>query len=122
AIDHVTLPEELRRAGEFEQVGGMTYITGLIDTIPRLENIDQYAKIVKGKATLRRMIAASNRIIASCFEQEDDVDTILDHAEKAIFSIAEDRLREGFTDVGSIAHKRLEEIEAMAGRAEMITG
>src|SRR6185369_14313105 len=121
-IDPITLGEELRRVGEFEHVGGGSYVAGLIDTIPRLENIEQYTKIVKDKATLRRLIAASNQIIASCFEQEQDTAQIIDQAEKQIFAIAEDRLREGFTDVGTIAHKRLEEIEAMAGRAEMITG
>lgn len=122
AIDPITLGEELRRVGEFEQVGGGTYISGLIDTMPRLDNIESYARIVKKKSTLRKLISASNQIISSCFEQEDDADTILDSAEKAIFSIAEDRMREGFQDAGTIAHKRLEEIEAMAGRPEMITG
>jgi replicative DNA helicase len=121
-IDPMILGEELQRAGEYDQVGGRPYVAGLVDSIPRLENIEHYARIVKGKATLRRMIAASNQIIASCFEQEQEVESILDQAEKAIFAIAEDRMREGFTDVGSIAHKRLEEIESMAGRAEMITG
>src|SRR5690606_6722102 len=109
-------------SGDFEMVGGGTYIAGLMDSIPRLENIEQYTKMVKGKSTLRRLITASNQIIASCFEQEQEPEQIIDAAEKAIFSIAEDRARDGFVDVGSIAHKRLEEIEAMAGRAEMITG
>jgi replicative DNA helicase len=121
-IDNVTLGEELKRAGEYEQVGGVSYIAGLIDSIPRLENIEHYAKIVKGKSTLRKLIATSNQIIATCFEQEDDPENIIDQAEKAIFNIAEDRMREGFQDVASIAHRRLEEIESMAGRAEMITG
>ena len=121
-IDPLMLGEELRRSGDFEMVGGGTYIAGLMDAIPRLENIEQYTKMVKGKSTLRRLITTSNQIIASCFEQEMEPDQIIDAAEKAIFSIAEDRARDGFVDVGSIAHKRLEEIEAMAGRAEMITG
>jgi replicative DNA helicase len=121
-IDPITLGEELRRVGEYEQVGGGTYLAGLIDSIPRLENIEQYTKIVKGKSTLRKLIAASNQIIASCFEQEHDPDTIIDAAEKSIFAIAEDRLREGFVDVATIAHKRLDEVQNMAGRAEMITG
>jgi replicative DNA helicase len=121
-IDPLVLGEELRRSGDFEMVGGGSYIAGLMDSIPRLENIEQYTKMVKGKATLRRLITASNQIIASCFEQEQEPDQIIDAAEKAIFSIAEDRARDGFVDVGSIAHARLEEIEAMAGRAEMITG
>lgn len=121
-IDPITLGEELKRAGEFDQVGGNSYVTGLIDGIPRLENIEHYAKIVKGKSTLRKLIAASNQIIATCFEQDQDPETIIDLAEKSIFNIAEDRMREGFVDVGTVAHKRLEEIESMSGRAEMITG
>jgi replicative DNA helicase len=122
AIDPVTLREDLSRFGEFEAVGGAAYVAGLIDGVPRLENIEQYAKIVKGKAVLRRLISTSNQIIATAFEQEDEPDRIIDAAEKAIFAIAEDRMREGFVDVATVAHRRLEQIEAMAGRAEMITG
>jgi replicative DNA helicase len=121
-IDPVTLRDELLRFGEFEVVGGSTYVAGLIDGVPRLENIEQYAKIVKGKAILRRLISTSNQIIATAFEQEEEPDRIVDAAEKAIFAIAEDRLREGFVDVATVAHRRLEQIEAMSGRAEMITG
>lgn len=121
-IDPVTLAEELRRMGEYEAIGGASYVAGLIDNIPRLENIEHYTKIVKGKSMMRRTIAAANQIIAACFEQADDPEQILDMAEKAIFAIAEDRARDGFVDVGTIAQKRLEEIEAMSGRAEMITG
>ncbi|HQR39412.1 MAG TPA: replicative DNA helicase [Blastocatellia bacterium] len=121
-IDLITLGEELKKAGEFEQIGGGAFIAGLMDAMPRLENIEQYAKIVKGKSMMRKLIAASSQITASCFEQELDPEQIIDAAEKAIFSIAEDRMREGFTEVGAIAHKRLEEIEAMSGRTEMITG
>ena len=121
-IDPVTLRDELLRFGEFEVVGGSTYVAGLIDGVPRLENIEHYAKIVKGKAILRRLISTSNQIIATAFEQEEEPDRIVDQAEKAIFAIAEDRLREGFVDVATVAHRRLEQIEAMSGRAEMITG
>lgn len=121
-IDPITLGEELRRFGEYEQIGGGAYISGLIDTMPRLDNIEQYARIVKKKATLRKLIASSNQIISACFEQEDDADTILDAAEKSIFGIAEDRMREGFRDVASIARERLAEVENMAARPKAITG
>ncbi|HWP43339.1 MAG TPA: replicative DNA helicase [Blastocatellia bacterium] len=121
-IDLVTLTDELRRAAEFEQVGGATYIASLIDGVPRTDNIEPYAKIVKEKAMLRRLITASNQIIARAFEQDDDADVIIDQAEQMIFQIAEDRVRQGFQYIGDVAHRRLEQIEQMAGRPEMITG
>ncbi|HYP29207.1 MAG TPA: replicative DNA helicase [Blastocatellia bacterium] len=121
-IDLITLSDELRRAGEFEQVGGATYIASLIDGVPRTDTIEHYARIVKAKAQLRRLITASNQIIARCFDEEDDPDVIIDQAEQMIFQIAEDRVRQGFQYIGDVAQRRLEEIEQMAGRPEMITG
>ncbi|HSE96947.1 MAG TPA: DnaB-like helicase N-terminal domain-containing protein, partial [Blastocatellia bacterium] len=121
-IDLITLTDELRRAAEFEQVGGATYIASLIDGVPRTDNIEPYAKIVKSKAMLRRLITASNQIIARAFEEDDDPDVIIDQAEQMIFQIAEDRVRQGFQYIGDVAHRRLEQIEQMAGRPEMITG
>jgi replicative DNA helicase len=121
-IDFITLSDELRRAGEFEQVGGATYIASLIDGVPRTDTIEPYARIVKAKAQLRRLITASNQIIARCFDEEDDPDVIIDQAEQMIFQIAEDRVRQGFQYIGDVAQRRLEEIEQMAGRPEMITG
>ncbi|MFP5263496.1 MAG: replicative DNA helicase [Blastocatellia bacterium] len=121
-IDLITLSDELRRAAEFEQIGGATYIASLIDGVPRTDTIEHYAKIVKSKAMLRRLITASNQIIARAFDEEDDPDVIIDQAEQMIFQIAEDRVRQGFQYIGEVAQRRLEQIEQMAGRPEMITG
>ncbi|HVG19602.1 MAG TPA: replicative DNA helicase [Blastocatellia bacterium] len=121
-IDLITLSDELRRAAEFEQIGGATYIASLIDGVPRTDTIEHYAKIVKQKAMLRRLITASNQIIARAFDEEDDPDVIIDQAEQMIFQIAEDRVRQGFQYIGEVAQRRLEQIEQMAGRPEMITG
>ncbi len=121
-IDLVTLREELSRAGEFEQIGGATYLSSLIDGVPRTDTIEPYAKIVKAKSMLRKLITASNQIVALAFEEEDEAEVIVDKAEQMIFQIAEDRARVGFQYVGDVAHQRLEQIEQMAGRPEMITG
>src|SRR5512132_1510674 len=95
-IDYVTLKEELGRSGELEEVGGPAYITALVDGVPRSTNVEQYARIVKEKAVLRNLIFSANRIISSAYEEEDDPDTLLDGAERAIFEIAEGRIRQGF--------------------------
>jgi replicative DNA helicase len=121
-IDLITLGDELRRAGEFEQIGGATYIASLIDGVPRTDTIEPYAKLVKSKSMLRKLITASNQITALAFEEEDEAEMIVDKAEQMIFQIAEDRARVGFQYVGDVAHRRLEQIEQMAGRPEMITG
>lgn len=121
-IDLITLSDELRRAGEFEQIGGATYIASLIDGVPRTDTIEPYAKLVKQKSMLRKLITASQQIVSLAFEEEDDADVIIDKAEQMIFRIAEDRVRQGFQYIGDVAHRRLEQIEQMAGRPEMITG
>jgi replicative DNA helicase len=121
-IDPVTLQEELRRAGELDAVGGPAYLASLFDGVPRFSNIDNYTKIVKGKATLRRLITASNQIMAMAFDDEDEPEEILDEAERMILSIAEDRIKQGFVHIGEVAGKQLEVIEEIAGREQLITG
>ncbi len=121
-IDIITLSNELRAAGEFEQIGGATYLASLVDGVPRTDTIEPYAQILKKKAMLRRLITASNQIIARAFDEEEDPSIIVDEAEQMIFQIAEDRVRQGFQYIGDVAQRQLEEIEQMAGRPEMITG
>src|SRR5215470_4460303 len=65
AIDPLTLQEELRRAGELDQVGGPAYIAALFDGVPRFSNIENYTKLVKGKSLLRKLISASNQVMQS---------------------------------------------------------
>jgi replicative DNA helicase len=122
AIDPVTLLEELRRAGELELVGGPAYIAALLDGVPRFSNIDNYTQIVKGKATLRKLITASNQIMAMAFDDEDEPEEVLDQAERLILSIGEDRIKQGFIHIGEVAGKQLELIEEIAGREQLITG
>ncbi|MFN0088542.1 MAG: replicative DNA helicase [Blastocatellia bacterium] len=121
-IDPITLQEELRRAGEIDLVGGPAYLASLFDGVPRFSNIENYVKIVKGKSTLRRLINASNHIMAKAFDDEDSPEEILDEAERLILAIAEDRIKQGFVHIGEVAAKQLEVIEEIAGREQLITG
>jgi replicative DNA helicase len=122
AIDPLTLQEELRRAGEVDQVGGPAYIASLFDGVPRFSNIDNYVKIVKGKSILRKLITSSNRIMAMSFDDEEAPEDILDQAERLILSIAEDRIKQGFVHIGEVASKQIGVIEEIAGREQLITG
>jgi replicative DNA helicase len=122
AIDLVTLKEELQRASELEQVGGPAYIASLADGVPRTANVEHYARIIKEKATLRNLIHSANRILSTAYEAEQDADLILDSAEKAIFEIAEDRIREGFVPLRDLVQSSFATIEKLQQHKGMVTG
>lgn len=121
-IDPLTLQEELRRAGELDQIGGPAYIASLFDGVPRFSNIESYVKIVKGKGMLRKLIGAGNQVMQMAFDDEDDPEEILDRAERLILAIAEDRIKQGFTHIGEVAEKQLHVIEEVAAHQQLITG
>ena len=122
AIDFVTLKEELGRAGELEEVGGPAYITSLADGVPKSANIEYYARIVKEKSTLRSLIHSANRIIADAYEAEQEPDLLLDEAERAIFAIAEDRIRAGFVPLRDLVQGSFATIERLQQHKGMVTG
>jgi replicative DNA helicase len=122
AIDLVTLKEELGRSGEIEEVGGPAYIAALVDGVPRSTNVEHYARIIKEKATLRNLIFSANKILATAYEAEEEADAILDHAEQAIFAIADDNVRDGFVSLRDLAQSSLETIEKLHARKELVTG
>lgn len=122
AIDFITLKEELAKAGELDAVGGPAYIASLVDGVPRATNVEYYATIVKDKSVLRRLISTANKIALDAYEGDQDSGEILDHAEHAIFSIAEGRLRTGFTSLYDIAQEGMKTIETAVEQKQMITG
>jgi replicative DNA helicase len=122
AIDLVTLKEELGRSNELDEVGGPAYITALVDGVPRYTNVEHYAKIIKEKATLRKLIFSANKILATAYAGEEEADLILDQAEHAIFAIADDKVRDGFVSLRDLAQGSLDTIEKLHSRKELITG
>jgi replicative DNA helicase len=122
AIDLVTLKEELGRSGDLEEAGGPAYIAALVDGVPRSTNVEHYARIIKEKSTLRQLIESANRILATAYEAEDDVDVILDRAEHAVFAIADDRVRAGFVSLQELAKSSFETIEKLHSHRMLITG
>jgi replicative DNA helicase len=121
-INPILIGEELRREGELESVGGVTFITNLTYGLPHFANITHYAKIVRDKSLLRQLIKATNKITSEALEEEDDAEVILDHAEQMIFALADERTRQGFAHVKPVADHILEKVQEMAGRTAMLTG
>jgi replicative DNA helicase len=121
-IDLLTLTEELARAGDLEEVGGPAYVSALVDGVPRATNVEYYAKIVKEKATLRNLIFSANRILASAYEADQEADLILDEAESAIFSVAEDRVKAGFVPLRDMVRESFPKIEQLFEHKSLVTG
>jgi replicative DNA helicase len=122
AIDFVTLKEELSRAGDLEEVGGPAYIASLADGVPRSANVEYYAKIVKEKSTLRSLIHSANKILTEAYEAEEEPDLLLDEAERAIFAIAEDRIRAGFVPLRDLVQSSFTTIEKLQQSKGAVTG
>ena len=121
-INPILIGEELKKENALEQAGGISFITNLTYGLPHSTNIAQYAKVVRGKSMLRQLIKAANKIAQEALEQEDEPEIILDHAEHAIFQLADERIRQGFTHVKPVAEQLLEKIQEMEGRAAVLTG
>jgi replicative DNA helicase len=121
-INPILIGEELKKESALESVGGISFITNLTYGLPHSTNIAHYAKVVRGKSMLRQLIKAASKITQEALEEEDEPEVILDHAEQAIFQLADERIRQGFTHVKPIAEQLLEKIQEMEGRAAVLTG
>src|SRR5205807_9038858 len=122
AIDLVTLTEELNRKGDLEASGGAPYLAALADGMPKVSNIEHYARIVKEKAILRNLIHTTHNIQQRAFEGEDGADAILDGAESSIFALAEDRVRAGLLPIKDIVRDNFERLERIFREGKSITG
>jgi replicative DNA helicase len=121
-IDLVTLKDELIKGSALEGVGGAAYLAALLDGVPRITNVEHWSRIIKEKAVLRNLIHASTRIVQECYEAEDDPALLLDRAEKAIFDIAEHRIRQGFVGIREIVKESFRTIDQLSQSKELVTG
>ncbi|HUF49179.1 MAG TPA: replicative DNA helicase [Vicinamibacterales bacterium] len=121
-VDLVTLKDELTRSNDIDDVGGPAYIAALTDGVPRSANVEYYARIVKEKATLRRLIQSATDVLRRAYDAEEDADDLLDEAEKSIFQIAEHRLRQGFVPLSQLVGTGYQLIEQLQEHKGLVTG
>ena len=122
AIDVVTLMDDLARRGELESAGGVAYLSQLADGLPRVTNVEHYARIVKEKAVLRSLIFSASAIQEQALAAGDDADVILDRAESVIFQLAEDRVKAGLIGVKELVRDNYERLEKIFSEGRRITG
>jgi replicative DNA helicase len=121
-VDLITIKDELIKSNELDEVGGPAYISSLTDGVPRSGNVEYYAKIVKEKSTLRRLIQSATEVLGRAYDAEEDADDLLDEAERSIFQIAEHRLRSGFVRVGDMVDQGYQMIEQLQAQRGLVTG
>lgn len=120
--DLVTVTAALKSSGSMEEAGGAAYLSTLVDRVPSAANAASYARIIKDKSVMRRLIEGATDIVESGYRAEGNVDELVDGAEKIIFEISEKRLRKGFTPVKEIVKDSFKAIEQLYERKELITG
>lgn len=121
-IDLVTLSNQLKQQDQLEKIGGVTYLSRLIDTIPLAVNTQHHAQIIHDKANLRRLIEKANQIATRCFEQRGEVDEVIDFAEAAVFEISEKKSRQAFHPLSKMIENNIDALEERQGNRSLITG
>jgi replicative DNA helicase len=122
AIDAVTVSESLRRRGELEKIGGIQYLTRLVDIVPSTSNIIYYAGIVEEHAKRRELIRAGATVTEFAFNIDDEIASVLDRAEQAVLGVAEKRASQTLLEVGPMFQDVLEHIELLEQQGSEISG
>ncbi len=121
-VDFVTVSDELKKQGKLELVGGMKAVEELTDATPSIYNAVEYAKIVAEKAMLRRLISAGDAIAQKGYREDEEPLSILEFAEKEVFSIAKEKQSGEVAEIGEILVQNLSEIEERAKNKGMAVG
>lgn len=121
-VDIITVIDLLKSRNLLEVVGGVSYISNIVASVPTTANAKSYAKIVKEKALLRRLIIASNEIMDKCYQEPDDVEEVLGLAEKAIFDISQNKSHSDFEPLSEIIMKSFDSIEHLSKTKGDVTG
>ena len=95
-VDIITLKDELSSMGKLEAVGGLEYLAQLPDKVPTTANVDKYIRIVEEKSLLRRLLKTANEIISLGYDETQDVDVLMDQAEKKIFDMIQSKNQKGY--------------------------
>ena len=121
-VDLITLSEVLNGQGVLEEIGGSSYLTSLVNMVPTAANINYYARIIKDKALLRRLITTSTEIVRKSYEVPDNIDEFVDEAERRIFDVARNTSDRGFVQLKDILSTAFDSIEKLSVRKEGVTG
>jgi replicative DNA helicase len=121
-IDTVSVSDELKKMKKLTAVGGLFYLSGLVDKVPTAARVETYAEIVKEKGILRDLITASHYISRQALDAGENVNTILDHAEQSIFNLTEEKDSKIYEHIDPILQKTIKRIEDIAANPNSVIG
>jgi replicative DNA helicase len=121
-VDMITLAEELDRRKEVEAVGGVAYLSSLIDGVPDRPSIEHYVRIVRNKSLLRGLINIAQLAIAESIEHSDEAEEVINRAEQAMMNLSENRIGQGLEAIPSIVKASFGSLDALYARGQEITG
>ncbi|MBE7392677.1 replicative DNA helicase [Ligilactobacillus salivarius] len=122
AIDVLTVQNYLSTNNQLDDVGGVAYIAELATSVPTAANAGYYAKIVEEKSMLRRLITTATNIITQANNNDEDVPSLLDSAERQIMDVSERKNRSGFREIKDVLNEALNDVDRLSQQSEDITG
>jgi len=120
--DPITVSNELSRRNELARIGGAPYLHTLIASVPTAANAGYYAKIVRERAILRRLVEAGTRIVQFGYAGDSDADDLVDRAQAEVYAVTDRRIAEDYHPLSEIMPQALEEIEAIGAHGGGISG
>ena len=121
-IDIITLKDELESMGKFEQIGGFEYLASLPDKVPTTANVQKYIKIVEEKSISRSLIKTANEIIDLGYNQTEDIEDIMNGAEKKIFDIMQSKNSKSYTPIKDVLVESFTNLEKLYNQKQHVTG
>lgn len=122
SIDMTTVTEELENQKQLKKIGGIEYLTEIINFVPTAANIDEYIRIVEEKAILRRLIEEATQIVSSGYDQGEDINDVLDNAEKKILNVVKTKKGTEFRSIQDVLLKTQSDLETLSKQKNEITG
>ena len=121
-LDSATVKNEIEKKGSINLIGGIEYLSEVIDSVITAANVDYYIDIVREKALRRKLIDVTNTITSSAYDEEENTNDLLDDAERKIFSVTKARKAGEFKTIGEVMRSTQQELERLAKNQNEITG
>ncbi len=121
-IDLITLTDQLKKNDELEAVGGIAYLSLMVNMVPTAANVKYHSHIVREKALLRGLVQSANEIASKVYEDNLDAEDLVDYAERSIFKISDKRVKASFVSLKEVIRDSFEMIERLYDKKETITG
>jgi len=121
-IDLVTIQDQLKHEDNLKKIGGQSYLSELINTVPSSAYVEHYGLIVKNRYAKRKLIEISSRMVEKAFDEKSDVQKLLDEAERGIFSLSQEHLHRDFIELKDILAESFERLEEFMKKGTHLRG